>query len=196
MNNQKITRTKASLFLLQGIGLSIKAIKGEGFINAYIGNNDSTKPHYSGCIYLLFKPERKQEFDEMFIGSEYMRTEYLIDEYDYPDGYVVLVYRFPPQYERDMKLFLNGKYSQFSAEYKNLFSMSIDSEDEVGEFTQHSFYYHVFNKTKQLAKYWKDKLDVDIDPEGEYWNQPVFEDEVLDIKKFINEREGNSTEVS
>lgn len=175
-------RTNTSLFLLPGIGLNISDIKEYGFVNAYI--SDKNREHYPNCVYVLFKPNDPTIFTLYFISTEYKRTHLLIDDYDYARGYIVLVYQFPEEYEQEYRSFLKGKYSQFRRKYKDLFPQEIHSEDEVGPFTQPSFFHHVFNKTRMLEEYWVKRIGEKPDKEGEYWSIPDLDDETLDINKL------------
>jgi len=174
-------RTNTSLFLLPGVGLDISMLKPFGFINAYIG--DIKADHYSYCIYLLFKPTNIEKFND-FLNEQYISTGLIVDEYDYDGGFVVVVYKFPEDYQQEYKLFLSGKYSQFRKKYKDLFPIEIDSEDDAGPFTQPSFFFHVFNRTKELEKYWFDKIGEKLDKDGEYWSRPDVVKETLNIEKI------------
>lgn len=178
-------RTNTSLFLLPGLGLTINELKPYGFVNAYIG--DMKHDHYSYCVYLLFKPSNIMEFNA-FLEGQYLKGQ-MIDEYDYEGGYVVVVYKFPEQFEQEYKLFLSGKYSEFRKKYKDLFPIEIHSEDNDGPFTQPSFFFHVFNRTKELEKYWFEKIGVHLSKDSEYWSKPDVIKETLNIDEI--EKDGN-----
>lgn len=165
-------RTCATVFLLPGIGLQRQDILQYGFIAAYIDDiNHSIK--YKNSLYLLYKPTSR--FKE-FLDSEYGRTKLLIEEYDYPNGYVVVVYRFPKEFIPDYELFLEGKYSKFSEDYKNVFPKTTWIENEYGLRTEKFTFQHlVFIKHPVIREHWYDKLGVQIPKDGEHWTKPDIE---------------------
>lgn len=166
-------RTCATAFLLPGIGLQRQDILQHGFIAAYIDDiNHAIK--YKHSIYLLYKPT--STFKE-FLENEYRRTKLLIEEYDYPKGYVIVVYRFPEEFIPDYELFLEGKYSKFSEHYKNAFPKTIWIENEYGlKSEKFTFHHLVFMKHLIIREYWYDKLGIDIPKDGEYWTKPDIEE--------------------
>ena len=86
------------------------ALRGNGFINAYVKDNRRDDV-YKESIYLLFKPTDIDKFRE-FLDSEYERTKAVIEDYDYEDGYVVVVYQLDNKYNRDYELIKQGRYSK------------------------------------------------------------------------------------
>jgi hypothetical protein len=79
-------------------------------------NNDV----YKESIYLLFKPTDLDKFRE-FLDSEYERTKAVIEDYDYEDGFVVVVYQLDNKYNRDYELIKQGRYSKTSANFQKMF---------------------------------------------------------------------------
>lgn len=92
------------------------ALKNNGFLNAYV--KDARKEDdYKECIYLLFKPEDLDKFRE-FLDSEYERTKNVIEDYDYEDGFVVVVYQLNTNYKNDFDLIRQGSYSKTSKDFQ------------------------------------------------------------------------------
>jgi len=173
-------RTDATRFLLRGIGLDKGRLEALGFINAYIDDKNHD-PHYEDSLYLLFQP-KDLSLLEKFLRQERERTHLLLEEYDYPRGYVVAVYKFPSEFMREYRLFFQGKYSQFSEKYISLFPMTRKKDGKLGE--NPTFWDHVFHKSKYMREYWESKLDVVLDEDSEYWSIPNREKETLDIHEF------------
>lgn len=151
-----------------------------GFINAYSFDNDKD---YQDCVYLLFKPKSMDIF-RLFLENEYERSGQLIDDYDYSDGYVVLVYKLDDVWKADYELIRQSKYSKTSQEFQNVFPKVIKiivnglRRDEI------SLQYRIFKKTNDLIEFWENKLEMSFDPEYEVWSWFDKESETLDIKKI------------
>ena len=158
------------------------ALRGNGFINAYI--KDARKEdQYKGCIYLLFKPENLDKFRE-FLDGEYERTKAVIEDYDYEDGYVVVVYQLDDKYKNDFTLVQGGKYSKTSANFQKLFPKVVKitrnglSKDEI------SLQYRIFNKAEDLISFWETKLGIEFEDEYEVWDGWDEEKEILELDKI------------
>lgn len=150
------------------------------FINAY--SFDNTKD-YEDCIYLVFHPKDMDMF-RLFLDSEYERTSSLLDDYDYPGGYVVLVYKLDDNFKDDFALVRESKYSKTSIEFQELFPKVIKilvgslRRDEI------SLQYKIFKKTNDLVEFWEEKFGVKFSPEYEVWSWFNKEEETLDIAKI------------
>lgn len=162
------------------------ALKGNGFINAYI--KDATKEDdYTECIYLLFRPENLDKFRE-FLDNEYERTKTIIEDYDYEDGFVVVVYQLNKEYKSDFDLIKQGKYSKTSSNFQKLFPKVINivkqglSRDEI------SLQYRIFNKAEDLINFWEDKLGIEfvniLGNDFEVWEGYDESKEILEIDKI------------
>ena len=88
-------------------------------MNGYIkdGKRDA---QYENAVYLLFKPSDLDKF-RLFLDGEYERTKSIIDDYDYEDGYVVVVYEINPKLKDDIDLIKQGKYSKTSQKFQEIF---------------------------------------------------------------------------
>ncbi len=158
------------------------ALRGNGFINAYI--KDARKEdQYKGCVYLLFKPENLDKFRE-FLDNEYERTKAVIEDYDYEDGYVVVVYQLDEKYKNDFTLVQGGKYSKTSANFQKLFPKVVKitrnglSKDEI------SLQYRIFNKAEDLISFWETKLGIEFEDDYEVWDGWDESKEILELDKI------------
>lgn len=176
-------RTDSTRFLLRGLGILPNAIDNYGFLNAFLDDIDH-ETHYENCVYLLFKPKELSLF-EWFVEEEKSRTNLLVEEYDYPNGFVVLVYKFPAEYMENYRLFKEGKYSKFTEKYKKLFPMEKSGISSKNiPVKEPSFYYHIFKKSDTMKAYWENKLGVILDEDSEYWSIPNMQKETLNINKY------------
>lgn len=162
------------------------ALRGNGFINAYI--KDSTKEdNYEGCIYLLFKPENLDKFRE-FLDGEYERTKTVIEDYDYEDGFVVVVYQLNDKYKTDFNLIKQGRYSKTSEDFQKLFPKMIKITRRGLHKDEISLQYRIFNKAEDLVNFWEEKLGIDLieilGDDFEVWDGWDESKEILEIDKI------------
>jgi hypothetical protein len=132
-------------------------LRDNGFINAY-SVDKRRDAQYEGCIYVLFKPEDLDKF-RAFLDGEYERTKAVIDDYDYEDGYVVVVYKLNTKWKKDFALVREGYYSRTSREFQNTFPKIIKADKKRGiERDQLSLQFRVFTKSPEqmIWKYGKD----------------------------------------
>lgn len=162
------------------------ALKGNGFINAYI-KDDTSENEYKDSVYLLFKPTDLDKFRE-FLDSEYDRTKSVIEDYDYQDGFVVVVYQLNEKFKEDFKLIKQGRYSKTSKDFQKMFPKIIKIfknglfKDEI------SLQYRIFNKSDDLVEFWENRLGVNmkltIGDDFEVWDGWEQEKEILKINKI------------
>lgn len=177
-------------FLLPPLGLSRSLLSKHGFIAAYMDDKNH-EPHYQEAVYLLFKPTSITKF-EYFLDCEYDRIKNIseiVEDYDYPGGYVIVVYRFPRKFLDDYKLFREGKYSKLSNEFKILFPKTVEIELNQGSRERsYSIPYMVFNREKALREWWEEKIGMELDPNMELCRAPNGAD-ILDIHKIVAKKE-------
>lgn len=174
--------TITSIFIVPTLSIGRGKLIDNGFVNGYIkdGKRDI---QYENAVYLLFKPTDLDKFRN-FLDGEYEKTKSIIDDYDYEDGYVVVVYEINARLKNDVELVKQGKYSQTSKKFQEIFPKVVKirknglSRDEV------SLQFRVFNKTEDLVQFWEDKLGVELPEDVEVWHG-FFEDfETLDLDKI------------
>ncbi len=163
------------------------ALKSNGFINAYI--QDVDKDHqYKDSVYLLFKPKDLDKFRE-FLDNEYERTKSIIEDYDYEDGYVVIVYQLNEKYKKDFELIKEGKYSQTSDTFKNVFPKTVKISKNGLSKEEISLQYRIFNKSEDLLEFWENKLNINlkeiVGANYEVWEGWDEIKEILNIKTII-----------
>jgi hypothetical protein len=178
----EIKKNITSIFMVPTLKVPKDALRGNGFINAYI--KDARKEdQYKGCVYLLFKPENLDKFRE-FLDNEYERTKAVIEDYDYEDGYVVVVYQLDEKYKNDFTLVQGGKYSKTSANFQKLFPKVVKitrnglSKDEI------SLQYRIFNKAEDLISFWETKLGIEFEDDYEVWDGWDESKEILELDKI------------
>lgn len=186
----KLEKTITSIFMLPSLKVDRDKFKDNGFINAYIKDEIRDMP-YENCIYVLFHPKDLDKFRE-FLDKEYERTKSIVDDYDYEDGFVVVVYELNKKFEKDYKLIQEGKYSKTSKAFQELFPKVIKIVRNGLRKDEISLQYRIFNKTQDLVKFWEDELGVEFDSDQEVWETFHIKRETLSEEKIRNYVESES----
>jgi len=178
----EIKKTNTTIFMVPTLKINRDHLYDNGFMNGYI--KDVRKDvQYENCIYLLFKPEDIDKFKD-FLDGEYERTKSIIDDYDYEDGYIVVVYELDGKYKRDFEHVKNGKYSKTSKEFQSLFPKIVKIKTNGRYKDEISLQYRIFNHTEDLVQFWENKLDVKFDDDQELWHAFIEENEILNLDKI------------
>ena len=174
--------TITTIFIVPTLSINRDKLTDNGFINGYI--KDSKRDvQYENAVYLLFKPKDLDKFRH-FLDSEYERTKSIIDDYDYEDGYVVVVYEINPRLKADIDLVKQGKYSKTSKKFQDIFPKVVKIKKNGLHRDEISLQYRVFNKTEDLVQFWQDKLGMELPEDIDVW-YGFFEDfETLDLDKI------------
>jgi anaerobic ribonucleoside-triphosphate reductase len=179
----EIKKNITSIFMVPTLKVPKDALRGNGFINAYIKDNRKDDD-YKDSIYLLFKPTDIDKFRE-FLENEYERTKNVIEDYDYEDGYVVVVYQLDKKYNKDFTLIKEGKYSKTSVEFQKLFPKIIKIVRNGLNRDELSLQYRIFNKSEELIEFWEEKLGIDlkstIGNDFEVWEGWDEQKEILEL---------------
>jgi hypothetical protein len=181
----ELKKTITSIFMVPTLKIDRDRLRDNGFINAYM--KDGRKDvQYENAAYLLFHPKDLDKFKE-FLDDEYERTKSIIDDYDYENGFVVLVYTLNPKFKKDFDFVKSGKYSKTSKEFQAEFPRVIKIKKNGLHKDEVSLQYRVFNKTEDLKKYWEEKIGIEFDDSMEVWQGFIDERETLFIDKLKEE---------
>lgn len=191
----EIKKNITSIFMVPTLKVPKDALRSNGFINAYI-RDDRRDDQYKESIYLLFKPRDLDKFRE-FLDNEYERTKTVIEDYDYEDGYVVVVYQLNEKYKKDFTLIKQGKYSKTSSDFQKVFPKIIKIVKNGLHRDELSLQYRIFNKATDLVDFWEEKLGIDlkttVGDEFEVWEGWDEQKEILELDKI---KEVCATEIS
>jgi hypothetical protein len=174
--------TITSIFIVPTLSINRDKLVDNGFINGYI-KDGKRDVQYDNAVYLLFKPKDLDKFRH-FLDSEYERTKSIIDDYDYEDGYVVVVYEINPRLKADIDLVKQGKYSKTSKKFQDIFPKVVKIKKNGLHRDEISLQYRVFNKTEDLVQFWQDKLGMELPEEIDVWYGFFEEFETLDLDKI------------
>jgi hypothetical protein len=174
--------TITSIFIVPTLSIGRDKLIDNGFVNGYI-KDGMRETQYENAVYLLFKPTNLDKFKN-FLDIEYERTKSIIDDYDYEDGYVVVVYVLNSKLKNDIELIKQGKYSKTSLVFQGIFPKVVQIKKGSMRKDEISLQYRVFNKTEDLVQFWEDKLGVQLPEDLEVWHGFFEEFETLDLNKI------------
>lgn len=178
----EVKKTITSIFMVPTLSIGRDKLNANGFVNGYI-KDLAREVQYKNCVYLLFRPTDLDLFRE-FLDEEYERTKSIIDDYDYEDGFVVVVYQLSDKLTRDFMLVKQGKYSKTSPKFQSIFPKIVKLKKNGLHRDEISLQYRIFNKTEDLRKYWEDKIGVEFDDNMEVWGGWDEENESLNLVKL------------
>ena len=181
-DNMEVKKNITSIFMVPTLQVPKDALRGNGFINAYV-KDLGREDQYEESIYLLFKPENLDKFRE-FLDGEYERTKAIIEDYDYEDGFVVVVYQLDKKYKSDYDLIRQGKYSKTSKDFQKIFPQVIKIVKNGLHKDEISLQHRIFIKSDDLVEFWENKLGVVFDKEYEVWEGFDESKEILEINKL------------
>ena len=182
----EIKKNITSIFMVPTLKVPKDALRANGFINGYI-KDDRREDQYKESIYLLFKPKDLNKFRE-FLDNEYERTKNIIEDYDYEDGFVVVVYQLNERYKKDYELIRQGKYSKTSEDFQKMFPKIIKIVKNGLHRDELSLQYRIFNKAEDLVDFWEEKLGIDLKltlgTDFEVWEGFSESKEILELDKI------------
>ena len=168
-------RTITSIFMAPTLGIDLSILKENGYLNAY--SMSSYAPH-DDAVYLLFKPLNIVKFND-WLEAEFDRTEFIIEDFDHPGGYVIVVYKLNPDFKKDFDLIKLGKYSKTSRSFQKLFPLKVQIEGKKEE--DYSLQYRIFNKTPDIVELLETKYDITLNKDSEVWELFELEKETLKL---------------
>lgn len=177
------TQNITTIFLAPTLNITKARIEGMSYINAYVTDVGHPLDYEPYVIFLLYKPENLELF-RSFIEEEYERTDLIIEDYDYDGGYVVVVYKLDDDYKDDYDLILQGKYSETSDKFQQLFPDTVTVLGKERDSVQRM----VFNKDPRMIEYWENIVgNSSIGMYNlEVWPIFMIEKEILDIEQIKN----------
>lgn len=178
----ELKKTITSIFIVPTLKIDRDKLKENGYLNGYI-SDVRRDIQYQNAVYLLFQPGNLDKFRE-FIDNELERTRQLIDDYDYEEGFVVVVYTLDNKWKKDFAIIREGKYSKTSKVYQQEFPKIIKILKNGAYKDDISLQFRIFTKDESLRQYWEDKLDINFTDDMEVWDGFEIENEILDLDKI------------
>ena len=135
---------KSVYFVLPMVGLDSTYFS---LINVYLGDSINQPDFTFNKIFMNCKYN-----DEKLRGLAYYNTEYKL-----PDKTWMYVFNIPEQFAQDYLLFCQGKYSEFSTEYKDQILRLINVKAK-----ETTIVYNILYKTDKRRKYIEDLVGESI----------------------------------
>ena len=181
----EVKKTITSIFIVPMFKFDKDSLKENGFLNGYVFDSERDV-QYDDAVYLLFKPSNLDKFRE-FLDEQYEKRKDIIDDYDYEDGFVVVVLALDKKYKKDISLVMDGKYSETSDKFQNLFPKTIKVIKSGLRRDEVSLQHRVFNKSTELKVYWEDRIGDTLSDDMEVWPRFDLHTETLDLNKIKKE---------
>jgi hypothetical protein len=182
----ELKKTITSIFMVPTLKINKDDFKNNGFLNGYL-RDKRRHTQYKNAVYLLFKPDDFDVFRE-FLEREYERTKNVLDDYDYEDGFVIIVYKLDKKWSDDFLLIREGKYSQTSKQFQEVFPKVIKIMKKGLHRDEISLQHRIFKKTSDLKEYWENRLDMEFTEDMELWEGFDERLEILDLDKIKEEQ--------
>jgi hypothetical protein len=167
---KEITKNSSFRFLFPMIPLKDKDLVTEQFRTIHLGTGE-----YEDKLIITYLPAQDTEFNEL--DSKIGEIKTLIKDQDLNDGRIAYIFNIPDKYEKEIQLFKEGKYSEFSIDYKDqlLNFWGLNREDDP--------FYGILYKTKVGKQYYEDlsKKHRDNTAEEEYYPKPNMDNEIITI---------------
>jgi hypothetical protein len=175
--------TVSNIFLVPILKIGRNRLATVGFINSFL-YNDEEDILYDNAIHLLFLPQSLDLFN-MFIDEERERNSTIVDEHDYPGGYIIVTYILPSKFEKDYAKLWEGDYSGLSNEFKNAIPKEIKYTKANGiTAVDMSVQHMVFTKHEPLRKFWEKEFNVIMDNSYELWAKPTRKLETFKLENY------------
>jgi hypothetical protein len=166
-------KTKAYTYVLPFLADEVLDIK-KNLVNVFLADED--RPELKDHIFLLYKFSADEEFlrfEEEVTWSVYYETQYDCDKL-----HVMIVFKRPECWDKEMQLILKGRYSETSKKYKRMMTRF----HELPEFSQIVGVLH----RKEFAYKAMDKLINEGLPE-EHWTIVPRNQEASSIMNMATE---------
>jgi len=190
---QLYEKTVTTVFIVPTLNIDREDLYNNKLINGFIADVNKEDYYQEDVVFLLFKPNNMDVF-RAFLEKEYEINSFIIEDYDYEAGYIVLVYQLNPELKKDIELIKQSKYSKVSDHFKSLFPLRLIDYSDPKRDTTMSIQHLVFDKDKRLLEFWESQLggeDFAMDPNAELWNEFNLKNEILDIETIIENEKNN-----
>lgn len=187
------SRTITSIFMMPTLNINRDSLFNNGYVDAYIDDKNKQYP-YEQMLYLLFKPQDLQLFKN-FLDQEYERTKQIIEDYDYEEGFVVIVYALDKRWSNDFELIKESKYSKTSKEFQNLFPKKLTNfVDKKDTEEKTSLQHLIFQRDGKLLTFWEEKIGTNVLTTNnlEVWPYFNIEKETLKIEEHYEQKPKNT----
>lgn len=160
---------KTSIFLTPMLNKSRNQLKIDSyFINSYI----SDCHQYLCLLYRYTGTNLYKTFEENMIKDKLCVKHIEHDKY-----HVMYLFKIPDEFKSDIEHFLEGNYSKFSKELKNLILKFYNGE-------KNSTIVQIINKSPSLKKIIEKDLNVKLEDNAELASKPILQREIYPLSQY------------
>jgi len=166
-------KTKSSLLVLPMLeGERYLYFYDENLVNCFIG----TKERGEGTIGLLYRQSNSSLFKKFINAIQKFRNFEKIAKFS--DDFIYFELSVPKKYKNDYKKFIEGKYSEFSSNYKDMILKfhKIDIDSQIAQ---------ILYKGQTRRKKLEDSLGVSLDPDAELFSVINKDRELFDKNYYL-----------
>lgn len=169
------SHNKSVYYILPLIGLSKFSFGGgDNFVNSYVS--------YNGKVIAVIK--------EKELALEFIEHAFYCTDFHVPDTeYTAIVFTIPKEFEEDLSLFLEGKYSKMSEASKSMilkysglpYRNTVPGSPAV---VTHKLLM-VLDKNNSLKTWMENLMEITIDADQELLEKPAYDKEFMDIDTIL-----------
>jgi hypothetical protein len=169
-NKEGLVLTKSTTFIRPMLGYDVLFF-GDTQCNCYINLNDEKE-----TFVLVFEKNKLRLYE--YIPEELSKHPLLKNKYDFPK-YLIFEFYVPDNYINDFYLYIDGKYSKMSDDYKEEILALHMSNPNIYKKLE-IILYPSEKDIKRLAEF----LDVELPKDAEVFDKIDLHQELFDINKF------------
>lgn len=155
---------------------------GSRYVNTYLWNVNAKTPDYTlSVVHRNINDTRFQAFEDTLES-----LANFVESYDILDtNYGVKVFELPSLFRREYDLFLDGSYSRFSRDAKEIVLQEAPLSSVFSTKIN-----DIFTKNPNLKAYQEGRMGVTITPDMELWSRPNMVLETLNNQSLETLRDG------
>lgn len=161
-------------FFLPVLGIDLAITDTTGYINSYINCPDLTDILINNPVYILYNTEdldlNMERVYEDLINNKNFILEQRLDRY-----HILFCFSIPKKFNKDYELIIQGKYSETSGAFKDLFC-----NDNIQDLWQ----YKVLHKDPEYKKNLENRIGLVLNNNPEIYNKIDMFNETILISSY------------
>lgn len=176
------------LFLVPTLGIPKEYLEAAGIVNSFlIDSEENNEPLEDNKLFVLFKITDREYFNSLLDVVRTKNIAIILEERDYPDDYVLIVFKLKEGLEEDYIKIVEGKYSKTSVAFRNRIPKEVVLQTTSGRQTIKTTQHRFFDKDEDMRKLIEKEYGVTLDQEDELWTKLNLNNETFRIKDYIKQ---------
>ena len=174
---KQYTKTMIFLFPLLELPVNLFKLKDKSrLVNCFMYDT-KIKKHRENCVFVVIDNYQDPEFSDFEKKLE--SYENFVTSYDILHGkYSVKIFNVSDKFVEDYKLFLNGKYSEFSDDAKDI----VVNINIKAKLKSEKLLDAIFSRSSEAKKILEDSLGTELPKNAEVYGIYTLEKEILNAK--------------